>query len=202
MTALSLDARTNEARWAALPPLEGINRVTRLKTGATRLLLHPTARTEAGEPAPVLAVADAGKGRTLALTTDTSWHWGFLAAGGGDDGRTFQRFWEGAIRWLVRDPALTLLRIELDRVEYRRGQPASARVRTLHADYTPAENVRGLVASGPDWQQRHSGTTSSPRPTARRPKSSSDPCAPSRRCPTRTVRPTSSSKGCPRGHSG
>jgi uncharacterized membrane protein len=141
VTALTLDQRSNEARWAGLPALEGINRVTRLKPGATALLTHPTQRTESGEPAPVLAVTDAGKGRTLALTTDTSWHWGFLAAGAGDDGRTFQRFWEGAIRWLVRDPALTLLRIELDRVEYRRGQPANARVRTLHPDYTPAEGV-------------------------------------------------------------
>jgi uncharacterized membrane protein len=141
VTALTLDARTNEARWGALPPLEGVNRVARLKPGATALLQHPTARTENGEPAPVLAVADAGKGRSLALTTDTSWHWGFLAAGSGDEGRTFQRFWESAIRWLVRDPALTLLRIELDRVDYRRGQPVSARVRTLHADYTPAANV-------------------------------------------------------------
>jgi uncharacterized membrane protein len=149
VTALSLDPRTNEARWAALPPLEGINRVNRLKPGATPLLLHPTQRTETGEPAPVLAVADAGKGRTLALTTDTAWHWGFLAAGAGDEGRTFQRFWEGAIRWLVRDPALTLLRIELDRVEYRRGQPANARVRTLHADYTPAAGVAVSLKLGP-----------------------------------------------------
>jgi uncharacterized membrane protein len=138
VTSLSLEPRTNEARWSALPPLEGMNRVGRLKPGATALLTHPTARTDNGEPAPVLAVTDAGKGRTLALTTDSSWHWGFLAAGAGDDGRTFQRFWEGAIRWLVRDPALTLLRVELDRVEYRRGQPASARARTHHADYSPA----------------------------------------------------------------
>jgi uncharacterized membrane protein len=138
VTSLSLDPKTNEARWTALPPLEGMNRVSRLKPGATMLLSHPTARTEGGDAAPLLAVTDAGKGRTLALTTDTSWHWGFLAAGGGDDGRTFQRFWESAIRWLVRDPALTLLRVELDRVEYRRGQPASARARTLHADYSPA----------------------------------------------------------------
>jgi len=49
-----------------------------------------------------------------------------------------QRFWEGAIRWLVRDPALTLLHIDLDRTEYRRGQTVAARVRTLHADYSPA----------------------------------------------------------------
>jgi len=52
-----------------------------------------------------------------------------------------QRFWEGAIRWLVRDPALTLLHIDLDRTEYRRGQTVSARVRTLHADYS----LRGVA---------------------------------------------------------
>jgi uncharacterized membrane protein len=146
VTSLSLDPKTNETRWSALPALEGINRVTRLKPGATALLTHPTARTDTGEPAPVLAVTDAGKGRTLALTTDTSWHWGFLSAGAGDDGRTFQRFWESAIRWLVRDPALTLLRVELDRVEYRKGQPASARTRTLHADYSPAGETQVALA--------------------------------------------------------
>ncbi len=138
ITSLSLDVHTNEGRWAGLPPLEGINRVARLRPGASALLAHPTLKTEGGQPAPVLAVTDAGKGRTLALLTDTAWHWGFVAAGAGDDGRTFQRFWENAIRWLVHDPALTLLRVELDKVEYRRGQPVTARVRSRHADYTPA----------------------------------------------------------------
>jgi uncharacterized membrane protein len=138
VTSLSLDGRTNEARWAALPPLEGINRVSRLRNGAAALLVHPTHKTDDGKPAPVLAVGDVGKGRALALLTDTAWHWGFHAAGAGDDGRAFQRFWEGAIRWLVRDPALTLLRVDLDKVEYRRGQAITARVRARHADYTPA----------------------------------------------------------------
>jgi len=100
------------------------------------------------------AVMEAGKGRTLALLTDTAWHWGFTAAASGDDrshsapektgsddGRALQRFWEGAIRWLVRDPALTLLHVGLDRNEYRRGQTVAARVRTLHADYAPAGRV-------------------------------------------------------------
>jgi hypothetical protein len=41
----------------------------------------------------------------------------------------------------VRDPALTLLRVDLDKLEYRRGQTVSARVRTLRSDYTAAPAV-------------------------------------------------------------
>jgi uncharacterized membrane protein len=141
VTSLLLDPRDNELRWSKLPALEGLNRVPRARPGATTLLVHPTLKTPDGKPAPVLVAANAGKGRSLALLTDTAWHWGLPAAGEGDDGRAFQRFWENAIRWLVRDPALTLLRIELDRVEYRRNQPPVARVRAMHADYSAAQNV-------------------------------------------------------------
>jgi uncharacterized membrane protein len=148
-TALSLDVRTNEARWAALPQLVGINRVAGLRPAARALLVHPTQKSADGKPAPLLAVSDAGKGRTLALLTDTAWNWGFQAAGAGDDGRAFQRFWEGAIRWLVRDPALTLLHLDLDKVEYRRSQTVSARARTLRADYTGAAGVEVTLALRP-----------------------------------------------------
>ena len=143
-TALSLDEKTNEGRWTGLPPLLGINRVAGLRPGARTLLAHPTQKSKDGKPAPVLAVAEVGKGRSLALLTDSAWTWGFGAAGTGDDGRAFQRFWEGAIRWLVRDPALTLLRLDLDKVEYRRGQSALLRVRTLRSDFSPAPGV-GVV---------------------------------------------------------
>ncbi len=141
ITSLVLNPHENELVWSKLPPLQGVNRVPRVKPGAATLLVHPTLKGSDGKPAPVLVAGDAGKGRTLALLTDSAWHWGFLAAGEGDDGRAFQRFWENAVRWLVRDPALTLLRIELARQEYRRDQPITARVRAMHADYTPAAGV-------------------------------------------------------------
>jgi uncharacterized membrane protein len=141
VTSLLLDPRENELRWAKLPALEGINRVPRARADAATLLVHPTLKTPDGKPAPVLVASDVGKGRSLALLTDTAWHWSLPAAGEGDDGRAFQRFWENAMRWLVRDPALTLLRIELDRVEYRRNQPPVARVRAMHGDYAPAIGV-------------------------------------------------------------
>ncbi|HET6148747.1 MAG TPA: glutamine amidotransferase [Polyangia bacterium] len=145
VTSLVLDPRENEARWGKLPALDGINRVPRLRPGAAALLSHPTLHADGGQPAPVLVVGDAGKGRSLALLTDSAWHWGFLSAGEGDDGRAFQRFWENAIRWLVRDPALTLLRLELDRIEYRRSQPPSVRIRAMHPDYSPAREVDVVV---------------------------------------------------------
>ncbi|MES1208719.1 MAG: glutamine amidotransferase [Pseudomonadota bacterium] len=149
ITSLVLNPHENEAGWTKLPPLAGINRVPRVKPGAATLLVHPSAKGNDGKPAPVLAVGDAGKGRTLALLTDSAWHWGFMAAGEGDDGRAFQRFWENAVRWLVRDPALTLLRIELARQEYRRDQPITARVRAMHADYTAAPGVDVLLDINP-----------------------------------------------------
>jgi uncharacterized membrane protein len=145
VTSLVLDPRENEGRWGKLPPLEGINRVPRARPGAATLLVHPTLKTDGGKPAPVLVVGEAGKGRSLALLTDSAWHWGFLSAGEGDDGRAFQRFWENAIRWLVRDPALTLLRLEMDRIEYRRSQPPSVRIRAMHPDYSPAQKVDVVV---------------------------------------------------------
>lgn len=161
ITSLLLDARDNEARWGKLPALEGLNQVQRLRPGTVPLLVHPTLRIDGGKPAPILAVAEPGKGRTLSLMTDTAWHWGIVAAGEGDDGRAFQRFWDNAIRWLVRDPALTLLHVDLDRAEYRRHQAPSVRVRTVHPDYTPARDVhvslsvRGTDAAG-------SGASSAP----------------------------------------
>jgi uncharacterized membrane protein len=138
ITSLVLDPRENDLRWTKLPALEGINRVPRAKPEAATLLAHPTLKNADGKPAPVLVAGEAGKGRSLALLTDSAWHWGFVAAGEGDDGRSFQRFWESAIRWLVRDPALTLLRIDLERQEFRRDQPVGARLRAMHADYSPA----------------------------------------------------------------
>jgi uncharacterized membrane protein len=134
ITSLFLDPHDNELAWGKLPALEGVNRVLRAKPGTATLLAHPALKGPGGQPAPVLVVGDVGKGRSLAMLTDTAWHWGLPAAGEGDDGRAFQRFWENAMRWLVRDPALTLLRIELDRVEYRKNQSPIARVRAMHAD--------------------------------------------------------------------
>ncbi len=50
--------------------------------GAAVLLEAPAVQAE-GRPAPLVAVRQVGQGRTLAVTTDASWRWGFLAAEAG-----------------------------------------------------------------------------------------------------------------------
>ena len=141
ITALKVDLRQNDARWAQLPELEGTNLVTRARPGATVLGVHPTRRDADGRPLPVLTVGEAQKGRVLALTSDSSWRWGFAG-----DSQLYQRFWENAIRWLIRDPALSFLHVETDQAEYARGQKVTIAVSAVGPDYQPLKDTAVQVA--------------------------------------------------------
>jgi hypothetical protein len=46
------------------------------------------------------------------------------------------------MRWLIRDPALSFLRIETDQAEYARGQKVQVTVRALGTDYQPLPRVK------------------------------------------------------------
>jgi uncharacterized membrane protein len=142
LTALKLDVAQNRARWAELPELEGTNLVARARPGATVLGVHPTRKDLDGKPLPVLTVGEAGKGRVLTLTSDDSWRWGFADKAGDERGRAYQRFWDSAIRWLIKDPALNFLRVETDQTEYARGQKVQVTVRALGTDYQPLARVK------------------------------------------------------------
>jgi hypothetical protein len=155
ITALKLDLRQNDARWAKLPELEGSNIVTRARPGATVLGVHPTRRDAEGKPLPVLTVGEADKGRVLALTSDSTWRWGFAG-----DSQLYQRFWENAIRWMIRDPALSFLRIETGEAEIARGQKLPFVVSAVGPDYQPlkdadvAVSIASLAAAKePIWSQ-------------------------------------------------
>jgi hypothetical protein len=76
-----------------------------------------------GKAAPLVAVREVGEGRTLAVATDASWRWGFLAAESGQGNRAYLRFWNQALRWLVRDPGLAPLQVEPDAPAVEPGAP-------------------------------------------------------------------------------
>jgi hypothetical protein len=111
---LSGDPEENRAIWTEkFPRLQGYNKCDRAKPGATVLLEHPTERTAYG-PAIILAAQEVGRGRTMALTTDTTYLWGewFETIWGEKidpnqplteqncDSRYYKQFWLNAVRWL------------------------------------------------------------------------------------------------------
>jgi len=138
VTSLRYSAADNVATWKSLPTLEGVNLVAGAKPDATVLALHPKLKTKGGKPMPVIVAGDYGKGRSLAVTTDTVWKWGFVAsARAGDNGRQYTKFWENAMRWLIQDPDLRNLHVDSDAVEYAPNAPVRVTVRLLGRDYQP-----------------------------------------------------------------
>lgn len=153
LTALRYQAADNLATWKELPELEGVNLIGEAKADATVLAVHPRLETAGGKPMPVIVTGEYGKGRTLAVTTDTLWRWGFVAAARpGDDGRHYAKLWENSIRWLIQDPDLRYLHVEADAVEYDPGAPVRLDVRLLDRDYSPLAGgeVALTVARGSD----------------------------------------------------
>lgn len=127
------------AAWQNLSPLIGANLVQQLRPGAHALLQHPTLTTATGQPMPVLSVRSPGKGRSLALATDSSYLWGMATAGERGDASAYERIWDRALRWLSRDPLLDPTRITTDRPSY--GPVAGMRVELLLRDdlYRPLQ---------------------------------------------------------------
>jgi hypothetical protein len=136
ITTLGTGGTSTEAAWAALPALPGMN-LTRPRPGAVVLLDHPFTTVD-GRNAPLLAIAEVGRGRSMALMTDGSWYWGLPAHAQGAPTRAYERFWNNAIRWLVRDPDLTTLSVTADPPSVEPGQPVVALVVARLQDYQAA----------------------------------------------------------------
>jgi uncharacterized membrane protein len=143
ITALGSGSMSSEAAWAAFPAIPGMN-LTRPKEGATVLLTHPTAQVD-GKPAPLLTIAELGRGRTMAIATDATWYWAFPSHAGGAPTRNYERFWNNAIRWLVRDPDLTTLSVTADPSSVEPGKPVGVVVVARQPDYQPAPGAKVSV---------------------------------------------------------
>lgn len=144
ITQLAFDPKTNKDIWSKLPAQPGTNVVLGAKPDATVLATHPTL-TFRGKPMPVIAISEKEKGRVMALTTDSSWRWGFESAGQDGTLREYQLFWNNTIRWLIKDPELKLVKIELTQDTFTPNQKASVVVRVANPDYSPAQNAKGQL---------------------------------------------------------
>ncbi|QDE92439.1 theronine dehydrogenase [Myxococcus xanthus] len=143
VTGIGMGAASTEAAWAELPPIPGAN-LTQARPGATVLLDHPHL-TVGGKNAPLVAVWDYGRGRSLVMATDASWYWAFAAHKHGSPSRAYDRFWGNALRWLVRDPDLTTLKVTADPPSVEPGRPVGVVVQARMADYQPAQDAQVRV---------------------------------------------------------
>ncbi|RMG16415.1 MAG: hypothetical protein D6729_10885 [Deltaproteobacteria bacterium] len=139
-----------QAALGGMPELHGINLVAAVKPEAQVLLEHPFLKT-AGRNAPVVAAWEVGRGRVIAVMTDSTWFWSFPAAGLGGDRRFYDRFWTGAMRWLIRDPDLTNVHLRPLKDAFEPGEPIAVEVVVRDKEYGPAKGAKVVLeAYGPD----------------------------------------------------
>ena len=100
---LAWEPQANRDAWLDLPTLEGCNHVERVKPGASLLAVREAPPTT-GNPLPVMAIQNVGKGKVLSLAADTTWRWEMQRPAEGED--FYRRFWGNAVRFLAPDPRI------------------------------------------------------------------------------------------------
>jgi len=138
VTMLHFNQKVNRENWDRLPRLDGYNPTSPWPDSVVLA-------TVGDSQIPLLAVRQVDRGRTMALTTDTSWYWSFRAAGQGTGSLSYLRFWKNALRWLIGDPDEQQIQVDTDRENYRLGEETIIQVKVAGADYGPVKNARVAV---------------------------------------------------------
>ena len=143
---LDTEDDSNLELWRDMPQLQGINVTGRAKPGATVLAVHPTL-TFQGEPLPVLAHERYGRGRTMSLTTATTWRWQMLKP---HEDTSHERFWRQVLRWLAAgSPSPVEIFLESD--QFSTGDAVQVRARIYDQGYRPVpEATAWLKVTEPD----------------------------------------------------
>jgi uncharacterized membrane protein len=142
VTQLSPRPEENEQMWGALPELKGFNVTMGVHPEGVILGEHPFQRTADGKDnLPVIAVRDAGRGRTMIVATDATWQWNFLAVGQGRSGKPYQVFWDRALRWLLKDPQMKTVSLTKDKGRYELSEDVTLALEVLDKSYQPAEGA-------------------------------------------------------------
>ena len=95
-----------------LPTFTGSNTLGPARPNAITLWEHPERRAGAGAM-PVLALGEAGDGRSIALGVDGTHTLAFSEFAERAAGRSYGALWDGLVGWLMRDPRYEALRLEL-----------------------------------------------------------------------------------------
>ncbi len=134
---LRTDEETPLEAWEALPPLTTLNRIVRVKPGATSLLVGDTPD---GEERVVLAHQRYGRGKALALPVQDSWLWQMHADVPLED-QSHEVLWQQLLRWLVEgvpDP----VEVRADREAVEPGEPVVITATVLDSSYVEVNDAQ------------------------------------------------------------
>jgi uncharacterized membrane protein len=137
---LSGDPQENVEVWKALPELRGYNPAARARPQATVLATRD-------DGAPLVAVMEVGKGRTMAVLSSSLWRWYFEMIGQGRGNRPYLNFVKRTVDWLVQSPSLDRVKLSSVETQYKAGEDAEVRLRVLDAEYRPATGaeIQGVL---------------------------------------------------------
>ena len=143
--------------WKSLPPLDGYSRFSAVRPGATVLLAHPSEKTGAGEPLPVVAVREYGRGKVMLVGTESTWRW---KLGGGRDWRIasfYGRFWGRAVEYLTGNLDLKKVKFSPLPDSMPAREPAVLTLHVFDDHFRPvpgSDLTLGLVWKAPGGQER------------------------------------------------
>jgi uncharacterized membrane protein len=137
VTRMSLSQEENRKRWEAAPALVGYNPTTGPKPGAT-VLGSGSAPDVRGQSPAILAFQRFGRGKSMALTTASTWRWRM-----GLDARDnfHELFWKQMLRWLVSDVPDPVT-VETEKNSYSRDEAISFRAEVNDGSFLHLNNAR------------------------------------------------------------
>lgn len=137
VTALDANSERNAAIWKDLPELDGCNVITEMKPDSLSLATYPIR----GNPT-LVSVRDTGRGRCMAITTDSLWRWNFLSIGKGGSNRHYIKFWQNSIKWLIKDPTLNPIHVIVNKETFLPGEEVPIRIDAVGGNYQPLDGVQ------------------------------------------------------------
>jgi uncharacterized membrane protein len=160
------DPVKNHEILARMPPFHGTNLTDRLKPAAVLLGLsdHPLTgvqmmpqgrltqtknKTPARTGTPIFSAQSYGRGRSFAMSTDSTYAWGtdFERSWGEGDNRYFRKFWRNVVTWLAENSSGSSKNLEIatDKIIYRPGQSILVTAKAFDEKLDPTDRYR-LVA--------------------------------------------------------
>jgi|TARA_B110000037_G_scaffold22298_1_gene25108 uncharacterized membrane protein len=127
---LSADDSENQALWRQLPELQGTYVTGRIKPGAEVLIEHPLLQYQ-NQALPLLASQRYGSGRSMSLTTASTWRWQMMLPAADE---SHEILWRQILRWLAVS-APERITIEFDREFYNVGDEVNVRAIVLNNEY-------------------------------------------------------------------